>query len=147
MKPWIMTSLLAALFFGIYNIFTKLAAGRLSDSLAAFVVEFSAAALLLGYLFLASDVRGDLMKANPWGILYAVLAGVCVAVGSVLYFNTFRNEGTLSVAGTVVWAGSTFIVIAAGLILFREKLDLLTASGFILTLTGIAILSYAVSRS
>ena len=147
MKSWILTSLLAALFFGIYNIFTKLAAGRLSDSLAAFVVEFSAAALLLGYILTASSLRDDLVKANPWGIFYAVLAGICVAAGSVLYFNTFRNEGTLSVAGTVVWAGSTFIVISAGLILFKEKLDLLTASGFILTLGGIAILSFAVSRN
>jgi multidrug transporter EmrE-like cation transporter len=38
-------------------------------------------------------------------------------------------------------------VISAGLILFKEKLDLLTASGFILTLAGIAILSFAVSRN
>jgi len=142
-----MASLATAILFGCYNIFAKLAAGRLSDSLAAFILEFSAAILVLGYIIIARSPREELASVTAQGIIYAVLGGLCVAGGSILYFYVFRMQAPLALAGSVVWAGATTIMIMAGLVFFGEKLNMIRALGLILTLAGITLLSLSANQA
>ena len=147
MKTWILASFATAFLFGSYNIFAKLAAGKLSDSLAAFVLEFSAAMLVLAYILFGRNLKQDLAAASSMGILYAVLGGLFIGGGSIFYFYVFRNEATLSIAGPIIFAGATLVMVAAGIIVFREKLDLITIGGMLLTLAGIALLSISANRA
>jgi len=147
MKTWIIASFVTAFLFGTHNIFVKLAAGKLSDSLAAYILEFSAAMLILIYIFLGRNLKSDLATASTAGIFYAILGGLFIAVGSIFYFYVFRNEATLSIAGPIIFAGATLVMITAGIVIFKEKLDLMTIGGMLLTLAGIALLSISANRT
>ena len=146
MKTWILGSFAAAFLFGLSNIFVKLAAGKLSDAMAAFVLEFSAAMLVLLYIIFGRSLKADMATATSQGIMYAVLGGLFIGGGSIFYFFVFSNKGTLSIAGPIIFAGAMLIMVVAGLIFFKEKLDMLTISGALLTLAGIALLSLAANR-
>src|SRR5207247_8808764 len=47
--PWFLYAVGAALLYGLHQVFTKLAADRISDGLGGFVVESSAALTILVY--------------------------------------------------------------------------------------------------
>jgi len=146
MKTWIIASFITAFLFGSYNIFAKLAAGKLSDSLAAFILEFSAAMLVLIYIFFGRNLRNDLAAASSAGIFYAILGGLFIGAGSIFYFYVFRNEGALSIAGPIIFAGATLVMITAGIVIFKEKMDLIAIGGMLLTLAGITLLSISANR-
>lgn len=146
MKSWILASFAAAFLFGSYNIFAKMAAGRLTDSMAAFVLEFSAAVLILLYIIFGGSIKADFTTATSRGVLYAIIGGLFIGSGSIFYFFAFRQHAPLAVAGPIIFAGATLIMIIAGLIFFKEKLNLMTLAGLALTLGGIILLSISANR-
>jgi uncharacterized membrane protein len=147
MKPWILASFVTAFMFGAYNIFAKLAAGKLSDSMAAFILEFSAAILVLIYIIFGRSIKSEIATISTNGFIYAVIAGLFIGGGSIIYFYIFRSHAPLTIAGPIIFAGATLVMIVSGLIFFREKIDLLTVVGMLLTLAGIAILSISANRT
>jgi uncharacterized membrane protein len=91
-------------------------------------------------------LKADIAAATANGIMYAVMGGLFIGGGSIFYFFVFSNKGTLSIAGPIIFAGAMLVMFAAGLIFFKEKLDLMTLAGALLTLAGIVLLSLAANR-
>jgi uncharacterized membrane protein len=122
MERWILTAGIAAVFFGGYNLFTRLAAGRLPDIVGAFWLEFSA---ILGMLVYMMSIRQPLLGAGITrsGLLFAIAGGLCVAVGTALTFTVFRQGGPLSTAGTVIQLGIVIIITALGVLVLNEPLS------------------------
>ncbi len=146
MKPWIIASFASAFLFGAYNIFAKMAAGRISDTLAAFILEFSAAMLVLVYIVFGRSIKSEIAGASQAGVIYAIIGGLFIGAGSVIYFYVFRAKAPLTLAGPIIFAGATLVMFIAGIIFFREKLDFLSIAGIVLTLVGITLLSLAGNR-
>ncbi len=146
MKPWLLASLATAFLFGAYNIFAKMAAGRLTDAMAAFILEFSAAMLVLAYIIFGRSIRLDIASVTGKGMLYAVLGGLFIGGGSIFYFYAFRHHAPLAIAGPIIFAGATLVMVISGLIFFKERLDLITTAGIILTIAGIVLLSISANR-
>ncbi len=122
MELWKVTAYLAAFFFGLYNVFTKLAAGKISDSLGALVLELTAVLMILGYLIflmVSGEKPFDLTKK---GIIFSALGGISVAFCSILYFSVFRLGGNLSAAGSVIVIGGIVVMAMIGTIVLGEKL-------------------------
>src|SRR6059058_2211837 len=86
MTAWFWYAIGAAVLYGAHQIFTKLAADRISDGLGGFIVEASAALTILIYLAYLRFGGTWKQTSSPPGVAYSVLTGVCVGAGTILFF-------------------------------------------------------------
>ena len=112
MPDWIAYALGAAVFYALHQVFTKLAAPHISDSLGALVVETTAAATIA--LYLATQwAAGTLnQKAEASGVSYSALTGICVGIGTVLFFLLFQRGAPLSAVPAVLALGAALMTLA-----------------------------------
>lgn len=144
MEFWFLASLVAALAYGLHNVFTKLAAGHISDSLGAFLLEITAVTCILIYIFFLITTNAKFSFAfTSRGVIFSVLAGVCVGLGTVLYFVIFSQGGELSIAGPLVLVGGVLLMALAGIIFFQEKISFMKVAGIILGLISLWMLKSA----
>ena len=136
---WFLYALSAAVLYGLHQVFTKLAADRISDGWGGLVVEGTAALTILAYL-------GYLRVAGPWnqmasapGVWYSVLTGICVGAGTIVFFLLFQKGGPLS-AVPMVLAGGAAIMAAVGILFLKEPASWPRLLGIVLSLAGLFLL-------
>ncbi len=138
MKPWFGLSVLTAVFFGLYNVCVRLAAGRIGDAQGSAVLEGSA---FVGLLLIVLFHRGSpAIETTPAGLTYSILGGACIAVGTVVYFAAFRLQPDMTLVGPVVWLGCFIVMAILGFTVFKEPLTLKRSAGILLSLAGIYLL-------
>jgi uncharacterized membrane protein len=141
MPVWFTGSILLAIIFGFFNIFNKIAAGKVSDSLGALLVESTAVlCILLFFIYLNLSGKKS-VETTSQGIIFSILAGICVGIGSVLYFFIFRSKGELSIAGPIVWGGTLLVMAIAGILLLKEPFSIQKLLGIALSLIGLFLLA------
>jgi transporter family protein len=141
MATWFWYAIGAAALYGLHQVFTKLAAPKIGDGLGGFVVEGSAAltiALYLVWLWFAGSWD---QKATGLGVFYSVLTGLCVGVGTILFFLLFQKGGPLS-AVPMVLAGGAALMAVIGIVFFKEPMSLPRLFGIVLSITGLVLLHY-----
>jgi transporter family protein len=139
MNSWFYYAVGAAVLYGLHQIFTKMAADRISDGLGGFVVEGSAALTILLYLaWLRFGGHWNQTSSAP-GVFYSVLTGICVGVGTILFFLLFQNGGPLS-AVPMILAGGAALMAVVGIVFFKESANALRLLGIVLALAGLFLL-------
>jgi len=145
MPPWFLYAVGAAILYGLHQVFTKLAAERISDCLGGFVVEASAALTIVLYLaFLWISGKWDQKSSTP-GIYYSVLTGLCVGVGTILFFLLFQHQGPLS-AVPMILAGGAALMAIIGIAFFKEKTSWQHLLGITLSIIGLFLLRYSPAK-
>jgi transporter family protein len=145
MNSWFLYAVGAAILYGAHQIFTKLASERISDGLGGFVVEGSAALTILVYLGALWISRRWNQTSSGAGVFYSVLTGVCVGVGTILFFLLFQKGGPLS-AVPMILAGGAAIMAVAGILFFKEPPTWPRMLGIVLALTGLLLLRSPVGK-
>jgi len=139
MTAWFWYAVGAAVLYGAHQIFTKLAADRISDGLGGFVVEASAALTILLYLaWLRFGGTWNQTLSAP-GVFWSVLTGICVGVGTIFFFVLFQKGGPLS-AVPMILAGGAAIMAVAGFLFFKEPMTLARVAGIAMALVGLFLL-------
>ena len=139
MNDWFWYAVGAAVLYGLHQVFTKLASSTISDGLGGFVVEGSAAVTILIYLgWLWFSGHWD-QKADAAGVGWSVVTGLCVGVGTILFFLLFQKGGPLS-AVPMVLAGGAAIMALAGVLFFKEPLSVARVTGIVLAIAGLYLL-------
>ena len=139
MSAWFWYAVGAAVLYGLHQVFTKLASSTISDGLGGFVVEGSAALTILIYLgCLWFSGHWD-QKADAAGVGWSVVTGLCVGVGTILFFLLFQKGGPLS-AVPMVLAGGAAIMALAGVLVFKESLSVARVAGIVLAIAGLYLL-------
>ena len=139
MPAWFFYAVGAAVLYGAHQIFTKLAAEKISDGLGGLVVEGSAALTILIYLaWLRFGGTWNQTSSSP-GVFWSVLTGICVGVGTIFFFVLFQKGGPLS-AVPMVLAGGAALMAVAGIFFFREAASWQRILGIVLALTGLVLL-------
>ena len=139
MPVWFYYAVGAAVFYGAHQIFTKLAADKISDGLGGFVVEATAALTILLYLaWLRFGGAWNQTSSAP-GVFWSVMTGVCVGVGTILFFLLFQKGGPLS-AVPMILAGGAALMAVAGIFFFKEPVTVTRLAGIALALAGIFLL-------
>jgi bacterial/archaeal transporter family protein len=134
--PW---AVVAAVLYGLHQIFTKLAADRIGDGLGGFVVEGTAAVTILAYLAWLR-VSGNWNQASSAaGVGYSALTGICVGIGTIAFFLLFQKGGPLS-AVPMILAGGAAIMAIAGIAFFKEPAAWPRLLGVALALAGLFLL-------
>src|SRR5882672_2568381 len=139
MNTWFWYAIGAAILYGLHQVFTKLAAKGISDGLGGFVVEATAALTIVAYLAGLYVTGNWNQKASAAGAWYSVATGVCVGVGTILFFLLFQKGGPLS-AVPMVLAGGAAIMAVAGILFFKEPASLSRLLGIVLALAGLFLL-------
>src|SRR6266704_6680325 len=136
MSSWFLYAVGAALLYGLHQIFTKLASDHISDGLGGFVVEASAALTILAYLgWLGLTGKWNQTSTSP-GVFYSVLTGICVGMGTILFFLLFQNGGPLS-AVPMILAGGAALMAITGILCFKEPASWPRMLGIVLALVGL----------
>jgi len=139
MPAWFFYAVGAAVLYGLHQIFTKLAAERISDGLGGFVVEATAALTILIYLaWLRFGGSWNQTSSAP-GVFWSVLTGICVGVGTILFFVLFQKGGPLS-AVPMVLAGGAALMAVVGILFFKEPASVPRLLGIVLALVGLFLL-------
>ena len=139
MSAWFWYAVGAAVLYGLHQIFTKIAAAGISDGLGGFVVEGSAALTILAYLAFLKFGGHWNQNYSTAGIVYSVLTGICVGVGTLLFFLLFQKGGPLS-AVPMILAGGAALMAIAGIFFFREPLSWQRALGIAMAIGGLILL-------
>ncbi len=141
MENWKALTLVVAVLYGMHNVFTKLASGKISDVFGGLVLESSAAFLILCYAAYLSVSGKQPFACSREGLIYSLSAGASVAVGSILYFSIFRLGGNLSVAGPIILIGGTLVMVLAGFTIWRETYSPSQVIGLALGVVALWLLS------
>jgi transporter family protein len=137
---WFWYAVIAAVLYGVHQIFTRMAADHIGEGLGGFVVEATAALSILSYLaFLWLANRWD-QKSSLNGIIYSVLTGICVGAGTIAFFLLFQRGGPLSSVPAIL-AGGAAIMGVAGMLFFREPPSWQRIVGIVFALIGLFLLS------
>ena len=142
MAAWFWYAFAAAVLYGLHQVFTKLAAERIGDGLGGFVVEASAAltiAVYLAVLWLSGKWE---QKATGAGVYYSVLTGLCVGIGTIMFFLLFQNQGPLS-AVPMILAGGAALMAIIGIAFFKERTSWQHLLGIVLSIAGLFLLRYS----
>lgn len=139
MAAWFWYAVVAAVFYGAHQIFTRLAAERIGEGLGGFVVESSAAVLILIYLAVLWFGGRWNQKFTATGFTYSLLTGVCVGAGTIAFFLLFQKGGPLSSIPAIL-AGGAAIMAIAGILFFREPPSWQRFMGVALAIVGLFLL-------
>lgn len=139
MSTWFWYAIGAAVLYGLHQIFTKMASASISDGLGGFVVEGTAALTILIYLAWLRISGHWNQKADAPGIGYSVATGICVGVGTILFFLLFQKGGPLS-AVPMVLAGGAALMAIAGIVFFREPPSAARLAGIVLAIAGLVLM-------
>ena len=139
MSDWFWFAIGAAILYGLHQVFTKLASDRIGDGLGGFVVEATAAATIFVYvagLYLSGNWN---QQFSLLGVVYSVLTGLCVGVGTVFFFLLFQKGGPLS-AVPMILAGGAALMAVVGIFFFRESASWPRLLGIALSIAGLFLL-------
>ena len=142
MVTWFWYAIMAAILYGLHQVFTKLAADGISDGLGALVVETTAALTIAIYVVFLWLTNSWTMKVTASGIWYSVLTGICVGAGTVMFFLLFQKGGQLSAVPMVLAGGATLMAIS-GILFFREPASWPRLLGIVLSIAGLLLLRYS----
>lgn len=137
---------LAALMFGLYNVFIKLSADYIQAILGAVVLQFIAAFLGLGlllYMKYAADLQ---ISATPRGIGLAVLAGVAIGLVEILTFIIYGRGVPVAVGNPLIIGGSLVVTTGIGVVILRETLNPVQLGAVLMVAAGIGLLAWEAMR-
>jgi bacterial/archaeal transporter family protein len=139
MNEWLWYAVGAAILYGLHQIFTRMASDRIGDGLGGFVVEATAALTILAYLAALYVFGRWNQHASTYGVVYSMLTGICVGVGTIFFFLLFQKGGPLSAVPAIL-AGGAALMAVAGIFFFREPASWSRLLGIALSIAGLFLL-------
>ncbi len=138
---------LAAVMFGLYNVFIKLSADHIQAILGAVVLQFVAAFLGLGLLLYMKYAGSLQISATPRGVSLAVLAGVAIGLVEILTFVIYGRGVPVAVGNPLIIGGSLVVTTGIGILILRESVNPIQLGAVLLVAAGIGLLAWDAMRS
>lgn len=135
----------AAVMFGLYNVFIKLSADHIQAVLGAVVLQFVAAFLGLGLLFVMHRT-GTELHASPRGVWLAVAAGIAIGLVEILTFAAFGRGVPVAVGNPLIVGGSLVVTAGVGIFFLREWLNPIQLFAVVLIIVGVGLLAFGAAR-
>ncbi len=135
----------AALMFGLYNVFIKLSAAHIEPVLGAVVLQFVAAFFGLA-LLLYMRSNDTVIYSTSKGLLLATLAGLAIGLVEILTFYIFSRGMPVAVGNPLIIGGSLLVTTSVGYVLLREQLSLPQLLAIGLIAGGVTLLGWSATR-
>lgn len=133
MRPWILYALATLLLWGLWGLFSKFATDYISPS-SVLLYEIIGSAII-GVVVLA--MIGFRPETHASGILFAVLTGMCLTLGTLCFFLAL-TRGNASII-TVMTALYPLVTIALLFLFYRDPLTLKQITGMVLGLIALIL--------
>ena len=136
---WIKYALVTACALAAADLCVKIAAGRLSNSLAVLIYGSCTFSTGLAWV-LWQWARGIPQHAQVSGILASMGVGFAFSGVTLGLYVTFSAGAPISLGSPVIRFGGILLTSIAGLILFREPLTLRYVIGMLLVCSGMYLI-------
>ena len=138
--------LLAALMFGLYNVFIKVSADHIQAVLGAVVLQLVAAFIGLGMLSYLHFATPTTLTVTGRGLLLSALAGVAIGLVEIVSFVIYGRGMAVALGNPLIVGGSLLVTTAVGFGLLREQLSPIQFVAIGLIMLGIALLAWSATR-
>lgn len=136
---WVIYASGTAVGLAAADIFIKLAAGKVSNSLA--LLLYGSCTFLSGVGWaLWQHLRGEPFQAQTSGVLAAIAVGVSFSLVTVGLYGTFRAGAPISLASPFIRLGGLLLASIAGFVLFKEPVTWRYATGIVLACIGVYLI-------
>lgn len=136
---------LAAIMFGLYNVFIKLSSDHIQPVLGAVVLQFVAAFIGSGLLVYLHRT-GTTLNVSARGVWLAVAAGIAIGLVEILTFMVFARGVPVAVGNPLIIGGSLIVTTGIGLVGLREILNPLQLLAVFLIIAGVGLLALGAAR-
>jgi len=144
MLYWLLA--LAAVMFGLYNVFIKASSDHINPVLGAVVLQFVAAFIGLGLLFYQRAVGAVALPSSTRGVSLAFMAGVAIGLVEILSFHVYGRGVPVSVGNPLIIGGSMIGTTGIGVILMREHMNPTQFAAVALIVIGVGLLAWGSPR-
>ena len=132
---WFMPAVMALVLWGVWGVFQKLATQHMPPRNVYLVSALGAISVVAGLLFTSRFP----LSLDAEGTLFAVLAGICSALGGLLFLHAVsRGEASVVITFTALYP---VVSIALSVALFRETITLKQGIGIVLALFSMVLLA------
>jgi drug/metabolite transporter (DMT)-like permease len=136
---WTQYALFTAFALAAADLFVKLAAGKLSNSVA--MLLYGSCTFMIGLVWVLWQWgRGVSQYAQAAGTMAALGVGVAFSGVTLGLYATFGAGVPISVGAPVIRLGGILLASLAGLVLLREPLTLRYAIGMLLVCSGLYLI-------
>jgi len=144
MTFWLLA--LAALMFGLYNVFIKVSSDHINPVLGAVVLQLVAAVVGLGLLGHLAMRSGEALQVSSRGLFLAACAGVAIGLVEILTFAIYGRGLPVAVGNPLIIGGSLLVTTLVGILLLRELVNPLQLFAIALIGAGVGLLALAAAR-
>lgn len=131
----------AIILYTLFDLFVAKAGGKLNDNLAATI--FNGIGALVPLVIYAALKSKNAVETTPQGIFYSVLAGVSIAIFSIILVNLFARAENVSFILPAIYGGTVVLGALAGLFVFKESISTVGVLGLVLVSIGLGLLVYS----
>jgi len=129
---------LATLCYTLFDIFASQASSRIDANLSAIIFNGLGALVPLAAYLAAKWHRSPDTRITMAGFVYSILAGIAIALFSILLIKIFERAG-LAYVMPLIYGGSIALASLAGWLLFAEHVSWLQGAGIFLVVAGIGL--------
>lgn len=129
--------------YGVYDLFIKLSANRVSPAVGALVTQLFSVVLIGGFIVYQRFIAKTLeLKIEPKGLVSAGIAGILIGLALILLFVLLQNKEikVISILPTMLVV-RTLSVIILGALFLKESMNPAQITGFILSVIGIYLIN------
>jgi uncharacterized membrane protein len=136
---WMLYAAVAAGALAAADVFVKLAAGKLPNSLGTLI--YGAVAFGVGLTwFVADRARGGVERSSTAGIVYAIGVGVAFSTVAVALYGAFRAGAPLSITSPLVRLSGLIVASLFGVLIWNEPVTPRYVMGLCLAVTGVYLI-------
>ena len=136
---WMSYAAVAAIALAAADVFIKLAAGKVPNSLGTLI--YGAVAFGVGLIwFVADQARASVERPSTAGILYAVGVGLAFSAVAVALYGAFRSGAPLSVTSPLVRLSGLVAASVCGVLFWSEPLTPRYATGVCSAAAGVYLI-------
>lgn len=136
---WIFYAATAAVALAAADVFVKMAAGKVPNSLGTLIYGAVAFGVGLAW-FLADRARGHFERASTAGIVYAFGVGVAFSAVAVALHGAFRIGAPLSITSPLVRLSGLIVASLCGVLIWNEPVTPRYIVGLCLAVTGVCLI-------
>ena len=130
---------LAIIFYTLFDVFASRAGNKIDANLSSVIFNGIGALIPLAVYFWLKTKNTTLIATNKSGLLYSLMAGISIAVFSILLIKIFEKGG-LSYVVPLIYGGSLALAAFIGWTIYREPFSLLQLAGVLVILLGIVLI-------
>lgn len=138
---WITLSVFTIVLYSIHDIILKQLSTSSNAVLSGFVINLSAAIVLLAILAVGYLKNKALLQATTGkDLLWMSLAGAALGLATITFMYAFASGGNFSEVMPLMYVGIIAISVVAGFLLFKEQISAKQLLGIALSCVGIYLM-------